>query len=246
MGDRVGLGVALTMVLALLRPGKHSSNVQFDTIRKTQTWYANTYNAGENVSWETVVGLDQKKQYVSTGHTFGKWFAQFMRGARLRLGVVRRLNEALMSKLVLGVCAEAKRVWVQARLDSKRMEMEDAVCFMLIAFGAGLRGKEVPLVLLKGLLHFWEEAQEAEEDDRYIMVTLLGRFKGEVDSRWHMVPISDKTHSKIPFRLWMERIMFRRVNCQHRTKGWLFKTGTGARAKFGKYDATFRTLVSQA
>jgi len=41
VGDRVGLGVALTTVLASLRPGKHSSNVQFDTIRKMQTWYAN-------------------------------------------------------------------------------------------------------------------------------------------------------------------------------------------------------------
>jgi hypothetical protein len=37
------------------------------------------------------------------------------------------------------------------------MEMEDAVCFMLIAFGAGLQGKEVPLVSLEGLLHFWRE-----------------------------------------------------------------------------------------
>ena len=104
----------------------------------------------------------------------------------------------------------------------------------------------MPLVSLEGLLNFWEETREAEEDNRYIMVTLSGRFKGEVDSRWHMVPISDKTQSRIPFRLWMERIMFRRVNCQHRTKGWLFETGTGTRAKFGKYDPTFRTLVSQA
>ena len=78
------------------------------------------------------------------------------------------------------------------------------------------------------------------------MVTLSGRFKGEVDSRWHLVPISDKTHSNIPFRLWMERIMHRRVNNQHRTKGWLFQTSTGARAKFGRYDATFRTLVTLA
>ncbi len=246
VGDRVGLGVALTMLLALLRLGRHGSNEQFDTIRKTQTWYANAYDAGENFSCKTVVGLDQKKQYISTGHTFGKWFARFMRGARLRMGVVRRQNEALMSKLVLGVCTEAEKAWVQARSDFRRMEMEDAVCFMLIAFGAGLRGEEVPLVSLEGLLNFWEETREAEEDDRYIMVTLSGRFKGEIDSRWHMVPISDKTQSRIPFRLWMERIMFRRVNCQHRTKGWLFETGTGTRAKFGKYNPMFRTLVSQA
>ena len=43
-------------------------------------------------------------------------------------------------------------------------------------------------------------------------MTLSGWFKGEVDSRWHLVPISDRTHSNIPFRLWMERIMHQRVN----------------------------------
>ena len=62
IGDRVGLGVALTTVLASLRPGKNASTVQFDTIRKTQTWYGNAYDAGEKFSCKTVVGLDQKKQ----------------------------------------------------------------------------------------------------------------------------------------------------------------------------------------
>ena len=152
VGDRVGMGVALTTVLASLRPGKNAAYVQFDTIRKTQTWYANAYDAGENFSCETVVGLDQKKQYVSTGHTFGKWFSRFMRGARLHMGMVRRQNEALTSNLVMGICAEADKLWARARTDIKRLEMEDAVCFMLIAFGAGLRGEEVPLVSLEGLL----------------------------------------------------------------------------------------------
>jgi hypothetical protein len=86
--DRVGLCMALTTVLASLRPGKNAAMVQFDTIQKTQTWYANAYNAGENFSCETLVGLDQKKQYVSTGHTYGKWFARFLRGARLRMEMV--------------------------------------------------------------------------------------------------------------------------------------------------------------
>jgi hypothetical protein len=124
--------------------------------------------------------------------------------------------------------------------------MEDAVCFMPIAFGAGLQGKEVPLVSLEGLLQFWQETREGSADERYMMMTLSGRFKGEVDLHWHLVPISDRTHSNIPFRLWMERIMHRRVNHQHCTKGWLFQTSTGARAKFGRYNATFRTLVTLA
>ncbi len=74
------------------------------------------------------------------------------------------------------------------------------------------------MVSLKGLLQFWQETREGSANERYMMMTLSGRFKGEVDSRWHLVPISDRTHSK-PFRLWMERIMHRRVNYQHRTKG---------------------------
>ena len=181
-----------------------------------------------------MVGLDQKKQYVSTSHTFGKWFARFMRGACLRMGMVQRQNEALTSKLVLGVCAEAELIWGAARSDAKRMEMEDTICFMLIAFGAGLRGEEVPLVSLEGLLQFWLETRSGSPRERYMMMTLSGRFKGEVDSRWHLVPISDKTHSNIPFRLWMERLLTRRVNYQRRSKGWLFETGTGARAKVWK------------
>ncbi len=72
---------------------------------------------------------------------------------------------------------------------------------MLIALGAGLRGKEVPLVSLEGLLKFWTEIRAGLEEERYMMMTLSGRFKGEVNSRWHMVPISDRTHSNILFRL---------------------------------------------
>ena len=82
------------------------------------------------------------------------------------MGMVRRQNEALTSKLALGVCAEAERIWETARSDTKRVEMEDAVCFMLIAFGAGLHGEEVPLVSLEGLLHFWTETRAGTAKER--------------------------------------------------------------------------------
>ena len=82
--------------------------------------------------------------------------------------------------------------------------------------------------------------------ERYMVITLSGQFKGEVDSRWHLIPISNQIHSNIPFRRWMERVMARRVNYQHRSKGWLFKMRVGVRALFGKYDAMFRSLVTLA
>jgi hypothetical protein len=162
------------------------------------------------------------------------------------MGMVHWQNKALTLKLILGICSKAKRFWGLARLDTKRMEMEDAVCFMLIAFGAGLWGKEVPLVSLEGLLNFRRVTQEGEMDERNMMITLSVHFKGKVCSQWHKVPISNKTHSDIQFCLWMERIMLRRVNYQHHTKGWLFKMRTGARAKFRRYDTTLQSLVALA
>ena len=115
---------------------------------------------------------------------------------------------------------------------------------MLLGFGAGLRGEEVPLVNLEGLLTFWMETRG--EEDRYMMITLQGRFKGEVDQHWQIVPICDVTWSGIPFRLWMDQIMYRWVRLQGRSNGWLFEQKPRKPAKFGKYQDYFWTLIDLA
>ena len=157
-----------------------------------------------------MVGLDRAKQYVTTGHTSGKWFGRFMKGSRMRMGMIRRQNEALTSALAMAVCAEAETRWHSPIGDNAREELEDTVVFMLAAFGAGLRGEEVPLISLDGLLTFWDESRL--DEDSHVMLTLKGRFKGEVDERWHLVTIRDATRSGLPFRNWMERVLHRRVN----------------------------------
>jgi len=62
VGDHVGLGVALTTVLASLHQGKNATNVQFDTIRKTQTCYANAYDARENFSCMELINRWRSKE----------------------------------------------------------------------------------------------------------------------------------------------------------------------------------------
>ena len=100
------------------------------------------------------------------------------------------------------------------------------------------------MVSLEGLLTFWMLTRA--EPERYMMITLKGRFKGEVDSRWHVVPISDQSRSNIPFRLLMEWIVYRRVKLEGREKGWLFESQPDTRAKFGHYDPLFRSLIAKA
>jgi len=242
--DRVGMSEALVTIATSLRYGRNSKHIQYDTMRKTRTWLNNAHDAGQEYSCETVVGLDRAKQYVTTGHTSGKWFGRFMKGSRMRMGMIRRQNEALTSALAMAVCAEAETRWHSPIGDNAREELEDTVVFMLAAFGAGLRGEEVPLISLDGLLTFWDESRL--DEDSHVMLTLKGRFKGEVDERWHLVPISDATRSGLPFRKWMERVLHRRVNLQDRESGWLFQDRRGARLKFGRYDPLYRALVDQA
>ena len=143
--------------------------------------------------------------------------------------------------LAMAVCAEAKTRWHSPIGDNAREELEDTVVFMLAAFGAGLRGEEVLLISLDGLLSFWDETRL--DEDSHVMLTLKGRFKGEVDERWHLVPISDATRSGLPFRKWMERVLHRRVNLQVQESGWLFQDRRGARLKFGQYDPLYRALI---
>ena len=56
------------------------------------------------------------------------------------------------------------------------------MAFVCIEFGPGLRGEDVTLTSLKGMLHFWEETMN-DKDDPFIMVALYGTFKGETGYR---------------------------------------------------------------
>ena len=170
--DRVGMSAALATLVTSLRAGRNSANIQVDTMRKTRTWISNAHDAGQEYSCESVVGLDRAKQYVTSCHTFGKWYGRFMRGARLRMGMVRKQNEALTSLLARAVCEVAESRWQLSSDEETRENLEDTVCFMLVAMGAGLRGQEVPLLSMEGLLAFWEESQSAA--DRFVMLTLKG------------------------------------------------------------------------
>ena len=95
-------------------------------------------------------------------------------------------------------------------------------------------------MLLKGLLHFWDETRA--DPDPFIMITLYESFKGETRHRWHCLPIFDHNRSGIPFRKWINRLVHRRVMVQKRSKGWLFKKGK-RRARLNDFDEMFDHYV---
>ena len=151
-------------------------------------------------------------QFISGSPTDRRWFHQFVEGARLRMGEVWFQNEALTSVQVLGLSNMLDTAWEHSNKEAHRERLEELMCYVLIGFGVGLRGEEIPLVLLKVLLFFWDKTKS--EADPFIMITLHGRFKGESGFCWYCLLVSNRTRSEIPFRMWIGRLLYRWVNIQ--------------------------------
>ncbi|KAL7533009.1 hypothetical protein ACHAXR_004991 [Thalassiosira sp. AJA248-18] len=135
---------------------------------------------------------------------------------------------------------------LMATLEGRRKQLfEDVMCYVIFGFCNGLRGEEVPLISLAGLRHFWEET--AMDAEPYIMTTLHGRFKGELDERWHClpIPIPDATASGIPARKWISQKLQRCTDIQGRTGGPFFLNAKGKRAKMSDYNEEFRRLIGE-
>ncbi len=111
VGNRVGMLEALVTLATSLRFGRNSTHIKWDTMLKTRTWLNNAHDMGQEYSCKTVVGLDRAKQYVTTGHTSGKWFGWYMKGERMRMGMIWKQDKALTSALAMAACAEAETRW---------------------------------------------------------------------------------------------------------------------------------------
>ena len=72
--DRVGMKCALFTLNVSLCTGRYADHLQWDSMRKTPTWYNNDFEAGENASESAVFAAYNKKMYLSGAPTSSKWF----------------------------------------------------------------------------------------------------------------------------------------------------------------------------
>ena len=146
---------AITMISALLRDGINCKNLGFASTQRTRTWIGDMFNSSGGYD-----GRPRERRaradptFISGSPTDQRWFHIFVQGMKLRMGEVRFQNKALTSKQALGLNVMLDIAWNHSTKDTHRERLEELMCFILIGFGAGLRGEEVPLVSVGGLLHF--------------------------------------------------------------------------------------------
>ena len=145
--NRVRMTLVIIALGASMRPGDYCQNVQVDIVHKTTSWYDNAHNVGA-AHLEASLGDD--KSFASAS----EWYMRQAGEMKLRMGVVRFQNDALTSLMVLALDDILKNEWNRSMSNDRHEIIEELISFVLIRFGSGLRGEQVPLISLRGLLHF--------------------------------------------------------------------------------------------
>jgi hypothetical protein len=95
--------------------------------------------------------------------------------------------------------------WLCATEHEHRERLTSIGAYSLIAFCGSFRGPEVFLTDLHGLRKYLSECNEQRRD--HLVIPLLGRFKGELNSRYHLAPLVTVTNSGLDIKKWVEHLV---------------------------------------
>jgi hypothetical protein len=208
VGDLLGFGVAIAMLLKSMEPGRHSKDYQqFETIRKLRAGYSNMFMASQDGVFSLrTMGGDKVKHHLTTSPTQSKWFEHFTLGCVRRMGQDVRQDWAITLPTMHALLNLLDKEWLEAP-DFTTKELVCSIgAFALIAFCGSFRGPEVFLVDLHGLIKYCMELKDKGQSD-HVIIPLLGRFKGEQNSRYHLAPLAAITNSGLQVKLWVERLV---------------------------------------
>lgn len=203
--DHCGYEVAMQMVASSLEKGRYSkSHKQFDTIQRLRSGFSNQFRASavSNVnSWSFADKKGSNLQRLSMDPCGSIWFSRFMEGCRRRMGQDWRPNRAISVELMTSLLRITEsRITESPDLISKGKWIM-AGGYFCFCYVVSLRSPEGLLVDLEGMLDHYDD----ERPD--VIITLLGRVKGEHRSRQHLLPCVAGTDSGIQVKVWIQRIL---------------------------------------
>ena len=243
--DTQGYAVAIQMVLASLKKGKHADYLQWATIRQYRTALANVHRASVPGLKKTTVWVDEKggSKRTSALVTHSEWFERFAQGCEKRMGAIVKpdlaITSAVMSMLLLVI---------QERIDQAAEEVEKYLrtsvgAYCALCFCASLRGNEGFLLDLHGLRLYIKEGLEPC-DRPHVVAPFLGRFKNEIGERYHLLLLAPETQSGIRVRFWLESLIGVREQ-EGRLRGPAFCAADGQVEYSGTYEARFHEALAE-
>ena len=117
---QLGMVCELQTLDAFRRKVKWQYQLQWDSMRRTFTWYNNAWEAGVGSSdTGDIYSSTDKKVYESTSPLASTWFSIFMLGAKQRMGVARRHDKALKIYQLLLIGNIADNYWLKSNYEEE-------------------------------------------------------------------------------------------------------------------------------
>jgi hypothetical protein len=240
--DDCGMALATTMIYRSLDKGKNDEFVQFDTVRSMRSAAANYLRASALPDGVSIMMGGQKKLIESFSPTNSEWFENFMLGYHKRVGDVSRPDRAISIELMVEMMRRFDIRWEAAQDDKdKQAEVLFPALFALCAYVASLRGEEVPLLRLEETRRNTALGLEHRKNP-HVVFSLAGRFKNEVGSMSHHIPIIPKTSSGLDVQLWLTRMLLWYGSDR---KGPVFRDENGDRVNAGYYAAEILGMIEE-
>ena len=207
--DKMGMGIAITMLEKSLEPGRLSKYTQFDTCRQLRGTASNLYMS-------TAAANEGRTTYKSTGgnvfHTQDDpmqtiLMERFVKGMKIRMPVESSRNLPLLGPVVKRILDEIEFEWsLPHTIEDRKRVLVMTAGYIAVTYAYSLRGNE----------GFWVDGDSLVrninlgKDDivkPHVVVALLGFFKAEGGERMHVFSISNLTSSGVRVRIWLERVV---------------------------------------
>ena len=212
IGDSVGMGIALLMLEKSIESGRNSANYkQFDTVRKFRSTASNVYSSTAGASKDPRVLKSLKGAVLHThgGSMQSIFMERFALGMKIRMPQEKVRNLPLLGNVVSHVLKVMEAEWLAPGTSRKR-KREISMCagYLAVTYVYGLRGNEgfwVDADRLRGGIDLGRNA--TEDSLPHVVVSLLGRFKGEDGDRMHVFALAAESGSGIKTRVLLERVV---------------------------------------
>jgi hypothetical protein len=209
--DGQGMGIALLMLTQSLEPGRNDvAYTQFDTCRNNRSIASNIYAASSRVQEERNVLKSRKGE---TYHLHSDPMQSVLM-ERFVVGMQTRMPEAVKRNIPISGAAVAAilnnmtvELATNGTTEERRRELVMAGSYMCIAYGGSLRGCEALWVCGDNLRKHIDVGRDDVVNGSHVVVPLIGKFKGEMGTRMHVIPLANETSSGVKIRWWLERLV---------------------------------------
>jgi hypothetical protein len=203
--NHCGYEVAIEMLLHSCQGGSYSeAYTQFDTIRKLRTAFSNYCRASAKANRTSMALGNQKGRYqrFSTNPCSSFWFYRLVEGARIRMGQDWQPNKAIWIELLLLLLESTDLKVREAVSVCNRNRWVVFHAYVVVCYTCSLWGCKGFLLDLDGL-----NRKFLTGGNKYVVIALLGKIRGETSDRDHLLPCMPITSLGIEVKASFQRLM---------------------------------------